>query len=247
MKTKSLLHLLTIVLSVTLVSSCDKSAAPESAGPPPSARFVTGPGVVRGKISFDGTPPVMKELKNDNCCDGAKPLKEETVVVGPDKGLANCFIWIDGIGPAAPKGDVPTIDQVFCQYVPHVVGITIGQKLNVRSSDPIIHNVNFKGQKNSQMNFGMTTAGEQKRVAFGAAEIMPLKCDVHPWMIAYVGVFENSYFAITKSDGAFTISDMPTGTYKLILWHELYGQKEQSITIDSNKPVEVNLTYAANQ
>jgi plastocyanin len=233
---------LTIFVLAALLLSCDRPANTDI-GPPPSDRFVTGPGVVRGKISFPGTPPVMKELKNDQCCEGAKPLKEETVVVGPDKGLANCFVWIEGIGPAAPKGEGPSIDQVFCQYIPHAVGVAVGQKLTVKSSDPIPHNVNFKGKANSQINFGMTGAGQSKRISFGKAEIMPLKCDVHPWMSSYVGVFENSYFAVTRPDGLFEIREIPEGSYKLIVWHELYGQKEQAITIGKDA-VEVNFEYA---
>lgn len=233
--------------TAALLLSCDKPGATDSVNPATAARTVTGAGIVRGKITFDGTPPTMKGIPNDNCCEGAGPLKEETVIVGADKGLANCLVWIEGIGPASPRNETPVLDQVFCQYVPHVIGLVAGQKLQVRSSDDTIHNVNFKGKKNAQLNFGMTIAGDMEQVAFGSVEIIPVQCDVHPWMIAYAGVFENSYFAVTKPDGVFEITDIPTGTYKLMLWHELYGRKEQPITVGDDRPLTVDFTYSANR
>lgn len=236
---------LVFLATCAALAGCDKPGAPVGTGPMPSERIISGPGMVRGVVQFDGTPPEMKVIANDHCVQGvSKPLKEETVVVGPDGGLANVFVWIDGLGPAAPRGESPVLDQINCQYVPHALGVTIGQPLKVRSSDPTIHNVNFKGARNPEINFGMTDANQEKTVKFGAAEFLKTRCDVHPWMLAHVGVFENSYFAVTPASGAFEISNLPVGSYTLRAWHERYGMRDMPVQI-TDKPLEgLSIVYS---
>ena len=98
-------------------------------------------------------------------------------------------------------------------------------------------------EKNPAFNVAMTTAGSERRVRFDQPEIMRVKCDVHPWMTAYVAAVENPFFAFTGDDGSFEIKNLPAGSYKLAAWHELYGRLEQSITLADDKPAEVTMTY----
>jgi hypothetical protein len=109
-----------------------------------------------------------------------------------------------------------------------------------------MHNVHIDASQNAPVNLGMTAAGQQKVITFARPEIMRVKCDVHPWMTAYIGVFENPLFAISSDDGSFQITGVPAGTYTLTAWHELYGEQKVSVTVSDDKPATVDLTYKEN-
>jgi hypothetical protein len=124
--------------------------------------------------------------------------------------------------------------------------VQVGQTLLVRSSDDTLHNVHYKPDRNRPANFGLTAAGAEKKVTFAAPEFVRVKCDVHPWMTAYVGVFETPFFAATGADGRFEIKSLPAGEYTLVAWHELYGRQAQKLEIaDEAKPVEATFRYKA--
>ncbi len=175
--------------------------------------------------------------------ESESPILDESAIVGSTGGLKNALVWIDGIGPAATTSANPVLDQVHCTYVPHVLGVTVGQELVVRSSDATFHNVHLTSGQGDLQNIAMTRSGDEKRVTFREAGVVHVKCDVHPWMTAYVGVFENPFFAVTGDDGSFEIKGLPAGSYKLAIWHEQYGRQEQPITVADDKPAEVTVTY----
>ncbi|MBC8108439.1 MAG: hypothetical protein H7Z14_17775 [Anaerolineae bacterium] len=225
---------------------CDQRSNASSAQPA-DASTIHGARIIRGQIILDGPPPVMTEIRNTPCCDGApKTLKEETVVIGANGGLANTFVYIDGLprvnGQSLPS---PTLDQIGCRYTPHVVGVCIGQTLRVRTSDDTMHNVHLSTQRNESKNFGMTSPGDEKTIRFREPEFIRAKCDVHPWMTAYIGVFENPCFAVTDSDGRFELANLPAGKYKLVTWHERYGRLEQDVEVNEAAPMTIDLKYAA--
>jgi hypothetical protein len=234
------------VALVAALGACDS----RSDGPAPPARLqpadVRGNGVVRGFVKFEGTPPVMNEIANRPCHDGATPLVEEFVVVGDDGGLANVFVSIEGV-PAIDGSSLPPalLDQVNCRYVPHALGVCVGQPVRIRSSDPTMHNVHYTPDRNESRNFGMTRAGDEKTVTFTAAELVRVKCDVHPWMNATIGVFDHPFFAVTREDGRYEIANLPAGRYKLVAWHERYGKLEQQVEVNDAAPIEAHLTYKA--
>ena len=208
----------------------------------------TGNGVVRGVVKFDGVPPKMATIANKPCHDGAGELQEETVLVGAGGAMMNVFVFVEGAGTGDGKDRPPAVlDQVHCRYEPHVVGVQVGQTLNVRSSDDTMHNVHYKPDRNAAGNFGMTRAGQEKNVTFDKPEsVFQIKCDVHPWMTAYVGVFENPFFATTDVEGRFEIKGLPAGDYTLVAWHELYGRQAQPLKVaDEAKPVEATFRYKA--
>jgi hypothetical protein len=204
-----------------------------------------GDNAIRGKVTFTGPPPEMKSIANQPCHDGAGPISEESVVVNPNGTLLNVFVYVKGVrSDPLPNAAVPLLDQINCQYIPHAIGVQVGQPLNVRSSDPIIHNVHFTPSKNKADNLNMMSAGAQKTVTFDAPEFIPFKCDIHPWMNAQVGVFANPFFAVTNKEGTFEISHLPAGQFTLVAWHERYGEIEKQVTVTQGQPVVVDFNYA---
>ena len=150
-------------------------------------------------------------------------------------------------GPGAPQrrfADART--KIDCRYVPHVMGITAGQEMVIHSSDATVHNVHTGGPAGDLLNLPFTHKGMEKRESFDQPGILRVKCDVHPWMTAYIAVVENPLFAVTGDDGSFEIKNIPAGSYTLSAWHEQYGQMEQKIVVADGKPVDVTLTYKAN-
>lgn len=232
-----------VLLISFVVAGCEDRQAVEK---PALPAFVPGPGVVRGAVSFSGTPPVMQTIANEPCHEDAGPLVEETVIVTDGK-LKNVFVYVKN-GPRTDGANAESalLDQVNCQYVPHVLGVQVNQKLRIRSSDPTLHNVHYVPQLNQAANFGMTGAGQEKSVSFEHAEFITARCDVHPWMNAHIGVFDNPLFAISAADGTFEIKGLPAGKHTLATWHERYGEltREIEITADS-AVVSADFDYAA--
>ncbi len=206
-----------------------------------------GNGVVRGIVKFDGVPPKMAAIANKPCHDGAPALETETIVVGDGGAMRNVLVFVEGAGSGDGKHQKPAVlDQVHCRYVPHVLGVQVGQTLIVRSSDDTLHNVHYRPDRNPAANFGMTTPGAEKAVTFDAPDFIRVKCDVHPWMTSYVGVFENPFFAATGADGKFEIANLPAGDYSLVSWQEQLGRRQQPLRIlDETKPVEAPFRYKA--
>jgi plastocyanin len=203
--------------------------------------------VIHGAVKFVGTAPKRAEIPNRPCHDGAEPLLDETVVVNENGTLANVLVQLVD-APASDGSDrVPAVlDQKDCRYVPHVIGVQVGQTLKIRSSDPTMHNVHYNPGRNAPANFGLTVAGAEKSVKFDAAEVIRVKCDVHPWMTSYVAVCDSPFFAVAgEKDGAFEITKVPAGQYKLVAWHEQYGNVEQTVVVKEKEVVEVMVTYKA--
>jgi len=235
-------RILSHVVAVALLCGCDGSSATQT--PALSKTPVVGKTTVQGKVNFVGTAPVMETVVNTGCHAGAKPFTAETVIVNPNGTLANVFVSIEGApawdGSARPAGE---LDQINCQFVPHAVALQVGQRLDVKSGDPTLHNVHWDPRLNKPANFGMTRPGDSKSAVFTSAEIFRVRCDVHPWMSAYVGVFDNSFFALTGSDGTFKIENVPPGQYTLVAWHETYGTLKQPLNVGADGKIEQHFEY----
>ena len=234
-----------------LVTGCDSRPAPSAvspARPRVKPQDVHGAGVVRGHVKLDGPAPEMKVIPNQPCHDAAEPIRDETVVIGAGGGLKNAFVYVTSQDVQPVDGatlDPAVLDQKSCQYVPHVVGVCVNQALRVRSSDPTVHNVHYAPQGNPSGNLTMN-GPDEKTVTFTSPEFVRMKCDVHPWMTAYVGVFDTPFFAVTGDDGGYEIKGLPPGQYELLVWHERYGQLQQSVTV-SETASKVELSYRAPQ
>jgi hypothetical protein len=135
------------------------------------------------------------------------------------------------------------LDQKNFQYVPHVLALQVGQPLIVRNSDDHAHNIHLKCTVNPETNFAMMGIGENPPITFKAPEFFPIKCDVHPWMDAEVGVFDHPYFAVTGDDGSFVIRNVPPGNYILAARHELFGELTQPVAVVDQQTTTGSFTY----
>ncbi|MAB88934.1 MAG: hypothetical protein CMJ90_05695 [Planctomycetes bacterium] len=194
------------------------------------------------------------DMKCDPNCDaanaGRKPYTQRVLV--DDKGnLANVVVWIKDV----PDGEYPAkrgrmiLDQVACRYVPHVLGIQIGQKLRIRNSDATCHTVHFKSKLNGDWNMTQASKGTSPpRKDFAKAEVgtAVFKCDVHPWMTCRVAIFDHPFFAVSERDGSFEIPthNLPAGKYEIWAWHETYGRtKLKDVDLQPGERVPLTLTY----
>jgi plastocyanin len=220
--------------------------------------MVGGPGAalaassVTGTVTFDGKVPTLKPLAMDAdpaCAKKhSKPVPSEMLVLGNGNTMGNILVWVSKGLPAgktwpAPKTPV-VLDQKGCVYEPHVMGIMVGQAYRILNSDGILHNVHALPKVNRGFNRPMPAAVKESSASFDKPEaVFQIKCDVHPWMTAYVGVFTHPFFSATGTDGKFTISGLDPGTYEITAWHERLGTQTASITVAANEAKTQNFKF----
>lgn len=210
-------------------------------------------GSVSGTCVLDGPAPKMKKIKmaQEQSCEKhhKEPLRQEDVVIGADgKSLANVFVYVKNApaGAAAATGEV-TIDQIGCQYKPHVFGIRVGQTLKILNSDNgVLHNIHAFGEPGNTFNMGQPGNGQPLTQKFQKAQLgVPLKCDVHGWMKSYACVVEHPYFAVTDDKGAFKIDNLPPGEYELEAWQEVCGTQSAKVKVEAAGGAPVTFTFKA--
>ena len=147
--------------------------------------------------------------------------------------------------PDSPTPGAVLLDQNGCVYLPHVVGVMAGQDITIKNSDGLLHNINASPTEQRGFNTSQPVAMETTR-SFGTVEVMvPLRCDVHGWMNAYVGVVDHPYHSVSNGSGAFDLSTLPPGDYVIEAWHERYGTQTQNVTVTTGETAEVTFTFRA--
>ena len=205
-----------------------------------------GKGSIRGKVVFAGPAPAPRTIDNHTCVPNAKPIVEESIVVNANSTLKNVVVYLKEVpGDAVASTEVPVIDQVDCHYVPHVIAITVGQKVAFKSSDATLHNVHMMGTGGNAGNFAMPKPAVSTAQKFGEVEFTRVKCDVHPWMNCWVAVMDGPYFSVTGDNGEFEIKNVPAGSYTLNTWHEKLEPLTQSVTVMADAPAQVTFTVKA--
>src|SRR5215467_12714783 len=211
-------------------------------------------GSIKGHIHLSGKlpgNPVIRMGMDPMCAKASagKRILQEYVVATADGNLANAFVNVKGNVPQTPVSTQPvTLDQRGCIYYPRVVGLRVGQTLQVKNSDAFLHNAHALSGKDQGFNVGQPTAGNVYNWKAKSEEIMlHLKCDIHSWMNAYVGVVTNPYFAVSDTMGGFTIDKVPPGTYTLQAWHERFGVLTKTVTVKAGTAVTVDFTYTGNE
>ena len=197
-------------------------------------------GIIKGSVKVDGTPPAPKELNLGTCTTTSKgPVFSEAAQVKDGK-LQNAFVWVKQGLESYKGGDGPSppivMDQNGCLYHPHVIGAQVGQKVIFLNSDPVLHNVRTIAEANTPFNDMMPTKDMRVEKTFDKPEVMVrAKCDVHPWMAAFVGVVPHPFFAVTNDAGEFTLNNVPEGDLELEAWTESFGKQTQKVKVEARK------------
>jgi len=213
-------------------------------------------GVIRGVVHFEGKQVKRKPIRMsaDAYCNGAHKdakARNERYVFGDNNTLVNVFVWVskglEGKTFATPS-DKATISQHGCVYVPHVMGITVNQEMDILNDDNTLHNVKMNSSDNGAFNEGMPVKGMILAKKFSKPEVgIAMKCDVHPWMGAYLHVVAHPFFAVTQQDGTFEIKGLPPGEYELSVWHEFKkfapDHATTPVTLGEGETQEVTITY----
>lgn len=227
-------------------------------GPAGGAAAPEGKGTLKGKVVLQGGAPDLPlliragaSIKDAEVC-AAKDLPNERLVVSPDGGVANVFIYLRKAPPGAevppPPEEEAVFDQKNCRFLPHVFLVRTAQPVTIKNSDPILHNTHTYPGRNNGFNASIKSNGAESTV-YDRAEAKPfeVKCDIHAWMIAYHLPLDHPYAAVTNENGEFEIPDVPSGDHRFQIWHEGavggFLSRGYSVTINPDEVTEVTIDY----
>ncbi|MFL5344203.1 MAG: carboxypeptidase regulatory-like domain-containing protein [Hyalangium sp.] len=225
-----------------------EQAKPTAAAPAQTPPAPVGHSTIHGVVKFTGAAPAGADIAppSDPACEGMA-LKDQPVMAKDGK-LQNVLVRVKGPvagAPAASQSSPPVVvDQLKCTYTPRVMGAQAGQPIQVRNSDQTLHNV--RAMAGGKPLFNMAQPPSMPPVSKATppdVEMIQLKCDVHPWMKAFVVVSQHPYFSTTGDDGAFSISGLPAGTYTLEAWHETLGTKTAQVTVKDGETAEASFEF----
>lgn len=243
-----------VLLAAMFLAGCSGGKQTKEEPKPPEY-FKADPataGIVRGSIRFTGKKPVARkiDLDQDPECvraHGKRIATDDGSSVNANGTLPHVFVYLKtGLEGKAfqPPAEPVNIDQKGCWFHPHVVGIQTGQTLSVSNSDPLTHNIHPMAEKNREWNQSQSQGDPELKRRFARSEVMiPVKCNIHGWMRAFIGVVDHPYFAVTGADGVFEIPNVPPGSYTIAAWHEKFGDQEQAVTLASSASVNAIFTF----
>ena len=208
---------------------------------------VTDGGTIQGKVTFPGPPPPKKKIiptKDREAC-GSSPRDVDQIIVGPDKTVHEALVYLQKVDkgkawekPAKP----PEINNVKCDFQPHVQIIPVGD-IEIVNSDPVLHNTHGFLDKLTVFNVALPNQDQRIKRPLRKSGLVRVECDAHGWMLGWILVAENPYYAVTGKDGAFAIKDVPPGAYTLVVWQEFTGPVEVPVTVKGKEvatvPVEL--------
>jgi plastocyanin len=205
-------------------------------------------GAIEGKVTFTGTPPKMKpiDMSREPICakEHNPPLQTQTVVTGPGNALQYVVVYISAGEPPSPTPSEPArFDQKGCMYVPHVLPVQAGQVLQIYTNDPFSHNIHPRPKKNPEWNRAQPAGAMPINTRYDNPEFIEVKCDIHAWMHGYFAVLNTSHYAVTDSNGNFSLKELPPGKYTVTSWQEQYGTQNQEVVVAGTETKNVDFTY----
>lgn len=261
------LALFVVVSLLSLVVACGKKdddededdtagTTSEPAGTP--YKSTGNEGTIKGNVTLTGDAPAPKpiDMNADAACASKNPNAVAEDVVVKDGKIEYVFVYVkdgqttDGKKISGFSFPVPTtpavLDQDGCHYKPHVLGVQTNQKFDVKNSDPTAHNVNVQPKGNPAWNQSQPPNAPIIEKTFTRSEtLIPVKCNQHPWMKAWVGVLKHPFFSVSKEDGTFEIAGVPPGKYTVVAWHEKYGEKTMDVTVGDKATATADFAYSA--
>lgn len=237
-----------------IAAGCSNESSNSSTAEPAPTQTVdpATTGSVSGSVRLAGNAPKLRpiNMSAEPYCDKAHPtpVMPPEVVVGADGALANVVVYVKGSALQDYQYPTPTqpvvLDQRGCMYEPHVLGLMVKQPLEVKNDDQTTHNVHALPNQNPEWNESQPIGAAPFEQHFDVPEMaLPIRCNVHPWMNAYVFVFPNPYFATTGADGRFQIKNLPPGTYTVEAWQEKYGMEDQTVMVAPKQSQQISFTF----
>lgn len=205
-------------------------------------------GTLNGRVTYSGTPKKLKPIdmsREPNCAkfyDGLVP--SDVNLTGPDNGLQNVIVYVSAGAPDDHfTGQVVQLKQRGCRYTPHVIAVQTNQEVWVQNDDAVTHSVHPMAHINQEWNRSQPPGTPPVVMHFSQPEFIKVRCELHPWMNGVLAVFKNSHHAVTDSNGAFTLSDLPPGKYTITAWHETYGTQTAEVTIGHGESKDLNFNF----
>ena len=225
------MHLLAAFLLLAQTTAAGQAAESQGRG-----------GTVTGRVSVAGLAPKLPNMpitRDMKICGTSKP--DTSLELGAGGSVRYALVWIPDVpakagstaGAAPVSGPVVKIDQVNCQFEPHLIAAPVGATLKIVNSDPLYHQV--RGSEAGSFNFPMPVKGYSVTFPLETPGALKLGSDAHPWMRAFVHVMKTPAFAVTDAEGKFRIEGVPPGTYKLKVWHERLGEHEDTVVVESGE------------
>ena len=212
-----------------------------SAGQAPS-------GTIEGKVTYTGTPPKMKpiDMHQEPVCakEHNSPLETQAVVTGPGNALEYVVVYISA-GESSPvtPSEPARFDQKGCMYVPHVLPLKAGQVLQIYSNDPFAHNIHPLPKRNPEWNRSQPAGAMPINTRWDSPEFIEVKCDIHSWMHGYFAVLNTTHYAVTDSNGNFSLTGLAPGKYTVTSWQEKYGAQSQEVVFTGADMKNINFVY----
>jgi len=253
-------------LMATSIVGCKGKPATESPASAPQPATPAAPaanqpalpmislGSVTGTVHFTGKAPapVKIDMSMDPACEmsgGGDNMSEQFAV--RNGKLGNVFVYVKSGPPAAftigSVGPAVVMDQKGCRYVPHVIGVLKGQSVEFRNSDITMHNIHTipSAAGSQSIDISQSPKGASQVKQFNIVETMiPVRCNNHPWMNAFINVSQTPFFAVTDSDGNFSLNGLPAGDYTLAAVHEKLGEQTIHITVKAVSTTDAAFTFA---
>src|SRR5438876_7972938 len=212
---------------------------------PYEAVAVRDGGAVKGKVLFQGSPPdkrkVIPTKDRETCGSGVREV--DLILVGPDKAVQDAVVYLKGVGKGKAwerLSATPHIDNVKCDFKPHVQVIPAGD-FEIVNSDPVLHNTHGFYGKLTAFNVALPNKDQRIKKPLKKSGLVRVECDAHGWMLGWIYVADNPYYAVSAKDGTFAIKDVPPGQYTLVTWQESAGEVEQPVTVKPKEAASVTI------
>ncbi|MDD5558129.1 hypothetical protein [Candidatus Methylomirabilis sp.] len=202
-------------------------------------------GTIKGKVVFQGSPPPMKTIiptKDQEVCGGIR--EEPQIILNEDRGLQDAVVFLKEVesGKAwEQSAKTPELTNRKCNFVPHVQVVPAGSDLEIISADPVLHATHGFLGKRTVFSVTLPNQGDRVKRPLKKSGIVRVECDAHGWMLGWIYAADNPYYALTAKDGTFVITDVPPGTYTLVVWQEYTGLTETPVVVKAKEVVSVQI------